>query len=333
MSWPDADRERRSVDSTVTEPPNPPPYGQPPQQAALPGCWWHPARQTGLRCVRCDRPACPDCLREASVGYQCVDCVTSAQQHHRARSAAYRRAGLGTRTVAGARVPQRVVVVPLLIAVNVIVYALTVFQARDVMSNHNSPVFNDGVLWPEVVVLFDEWWRLLTSGFLHYGLLHLAMNMLALWVLGRDLEMLLGRVRFLAVYFLSMFAGGAAVFVFGDPATGTAGASGAIYGLMGAILVAVLRLRLNPMTAIGIIVLNVAISVSIPNISLLGHLGGLVAGAVAMVAMVYAPERNRAAYQAGALALVAVALVGLVFYRDAQLADQVCRAYPALCGA
>lgn len=327
MPWTAAGRERRSVDSTVTEPPNPPPYGQPSQQA-LPGCWWHPARQTALRCVRCDRPACPDCLREASVGHQCIDCVTSAQQHHRAQSVAYRRAGYGERTVAGARVPGRLVVVPLLIAVNVVVYALTAFQAGDVMNNYLSPVFADGVLWPEAVVLIDEWWRLLTSGFLHYGLLHLAMNMLALWVLGRDLEMLLGRVRFLAVYFLSMFAGAVAVFVLGEPGTATAGASGAIYGLMGAVLVAVLRLRLNPTTAIAIIVLNVFLSMSIPNISLLGHLGGLVAGAVAMVAMVYAPEKNRAAYQSGALGILAVAFVGLVVYRDAQLAEQLCTLYP-----
>ena len=266
------------------------------------------------------------------MGYQCIDCVSTAQQHHRAQSVAYRKAGYGARTVAGARVPQRLVVVPLLIAINVVVYALTAFQASDAMNNHNSPVFADGVLWPEAVVVLDEWWRLLTSGFLHYGLIHLAMNMLALWVLGRDLEMLLGRARFVARYFLSMFAGGAAVFAFGAADTGTAGASGAIYGLMGAILVAVLRLRLNPTTAIGIIVLNVILSVSIPNISLLGHLGGLVAGALAMVAMVYAPEKNRAAYQAGALAIVAAALVGLVIYRDAQLTDQLCLVYPALCG-
>ncbi len=320
----DIGRERRSVGSTVTQPPTPPPYGQPPQQEALPGCWWHPGRQTGLRCVRCERPACPDCLREASVGYQCIDCVSTARQQQRSQAAGYRKAGYGARTVAGARVPQRIVVVPLLIAVNVLVYALTAFQSGDPMANHiGSSAFEDGVLWPAGIVAFDEWWRLFTSGFLHYGLLHLGMNMLALFVLGRDLELLLGRVRFLAVYFLSMFAGAVAVFAFGAVDTGTAGASGAIYGLMGAILVAVLKLRLNATTAIGIIVLNVVLSVSLPNISLLGHLGGLVAGAVAMVAMVYAPERHRGAYQAGAIAIVALALIGLVLYRDAELTSAI----------
>ncbi|EHR48509.1 putative membrane protein [Saccharomonospora marina XMU15] len=307
----------------MTQPPHPPPYEQQPQQAALPGCWWHPNRQTGLRCVRCDRPACPDCLREASVGYQCIDCVQAASQEHRARATQYRRAGYGARTVAGARVSQRPVVTPVLIALNLLVYVLTAVQAQDFMRNDVSRLFNDGVLWPVGIAAADEWWRLVTSGFLHFGLLHIGMNMLALWILGRDLELLLGKVRFLAVYFVSMLGGSAAVFAFGAVNTGTAGASGAIYGLMGAILVAVLRLRLNPTAAIGIIVLNVVLTISIPGISLLGHLGGLVVGALAMVAMVYAPAKNRATYQTVAILLLTAAIAGLVLYRYAQLSAQL----------
>ncbi|MBK1784526.1 rhomboid family intramembrane serine protease [Prauserella cavernicola] len=312
----------------MSQPPYPPQYGQPPQQEALPGCWWHPNRQTGLRCVRCNRPACPDCLREASVGYQCVDCVQVGQQQQRAQAAQYRRAGFGARTVAGARAAQRPVVTPLLIAINVLVYIVTVVQAGgDPMNNGASQLSQDGVLWPIGIAAGDEWWRLVTSGFLHYGLLHIAMNMLALWVLGRDLEILLGRVRFLAVYFVSLLGGATAVFVFGEANTPTAGASGAIYGLMGGILIAVLRLRLNPTSAIGIIVLNIVLSVSIPGISLLGHLGGLVVGALAMIAMVYAPEKQRAAYQAGTVAVLTVALIGLLVYRDSELSSQICQTY------
>ncbi|RBM24279.1 rhomboid family intramembrane serine protease [Prauserella sp. PE36] len=312
----------------MSQPPYPPQYGQPSQQEALPGCWWHPNRQTGLRCVRCNRPACPDCLREASVGYQCVDCVQAGQQQQRAKATQYRRAGYGARTVAGARVSQRAVVTPLLIAINVLVYVVTVVQAGgDPMNNNDAPLFADGVLWPIGIVAGDEWWRLLTSGFLHYGLLHIAMNMLALWVLGRDLEVLLGKVRFLAVYFVSMLGGAAAVFAFGETNTGTAGASGAIYGLMGAILIAVLRLRLNPTSAIGIIVLNIVLSVSIPGISLLGHVGGLVVGALAMIAMVYAPEKQRTAYQLGTIVVLTAALIGLLVYRDSQLSSELCALY------
>lgn len=227
--------------------------------------------------------------------------------------------------------PSRPIVTPLLIAVNVLVYLLTAAQAQDLMGNHRSALFADGVLYPEIITLGNEWWRLLTSGFLHYGLIHIGMNMLALWILGRDLELLLGRVRFLAVYFISMLGGATAVFAFGAAKAATAGASTAIYGLMGAILVAVLRLRLNPTTAIGIIVLNVVISVTIPGISLLGHLGGLVVGVLAMVAMVYAPAKHRVAYQAGAIVLLAVALLGMLAFRDTQLAGQLCGTYGLAC--
>ncbi|PRX47779.1 membrane associated rhomboid family serine protease [Prauserella shujinwangii] len=315
----------------MNQPPYPPQYGQQPQQEALPGCWWHPDRQTGLRCTRCERPACPDCLREASVGHQCIDCVQSARQQQRAHAARYRKAGYGSRTVAGARVSQRLTVVPALIALNVLVYVVTAVQAMDPMQNQTSGLFNDWVLWPAGIVLQDEWWRLFTSGFLHYGLIHLGMNMLALWILGRDLELLLGKARFLALYLVSLFGGAALVFAFGDVRTGTAGASGAIYGLLAAILIAVLRLRLNPTGAIGIIVLNIIITVTIPGISLLGHLGGFVAGVLVMVAMVYAPEKRRTTYQVGAAVLVTVALAGLVLYRDAQLTAAICGAAGISC--
>lgn len=305
------------------QPPQPPPY----QQAALPGCWWHPNRQTGLRCTRCDRPACPDCLREASVGYQCIDCVQAGQRAHQSRQTQYRRAGFGARTVAGARVAERPIVVPVLIAINVIVYVITAMQAGSPMDNGSSALHQDGVLWPIGITFMDEWWRLFTSGFLHYGLIHIAMNMIAMWVLGRDLELLLGKARFLAVYLVSLLGGSAAVFLFDDIQRGTAGASGAIYGIMGGIAVAVFRLRLNPTGALGVIVLNIVISFSLPNISWLGHLGGLAIGVLATAAMVYAPAKGRVAWQAGTLVLLTVALLGLVVYRDNEIAQQVCQIY------
>lgn len=293
----------------------------------MPACWWHPNRQTGLRCTRCERPACPDCLREASVGYQCIDCVQVGQRQQSAAAQQYRRAGFGRRTVAGAVAPKTAIVTPVLIVINVLVYALTAVQAGDPMNNQTSELFREGVLWPFGISAGSEWLRLITSGFLHYGLLHLAMNMLALWVLGRDLELLLGRGRFIAVYAISLLGGSTAVFAFGEADTGTAGASGAIYGLMGAMAVAVFRLKLNPTGALMIIGLNVVLSVSIPGISLLGHLGGLLIGALAMGAMVYAPEKARAGWQAGTLAFLTVALVGLLFFRNTQLTAELCDLY------
>lgn len=293
--------------STPVGPPEP--WGTP---GTMPSCVRHPDRPTGLRCTRCDRPACPECLREASVGYQCVDCVNEGRRNVRRPT-----------TVAGAGLEQRLVVVPALILLNLAVFAVTAVQAGSFAHNETSDLFDQWQLWPPVVASGD-WWRLVTAGFLHYGPIHIAFNMIALYVLGRDLEPLLGRVRFTALYLVSLLGGGVAVFLFGDEGTAVAGASGAVFGLMGGIAVVVVRLKLNPGPALGIIALNVFISVTLPGISLLGHLGGLVIGAIVAVAMVYAPARSRLAWQIGTVAALTVALIGLVVVRDAQLGVVAC---------
>ena len=282
--------------------------GAPPQ---LPGCVRHPDRPTGLRCVRCDRPACPECLRDASVGMQCVDCVAQGQ--------------LGTRrpmTVAGAQLREKPLLVPTLIAVNVVIFAITAIQAGS-MRNYGSALFADFALLP-VTVAAGQWWRLLSSGFLHIGLVHLLMNMVALWVIGRDLELLLGRFRFAAVYALSLIGGSVAVFLFGAADAPVAGASGAIYGLMGGIAVAALRLKVSLRPVLLVIGLNIVLSITIPGISLLGHLGGLVFGTAATAALVYAPRQNRTLVQAGALAGLLVVLIAVVVTRDLQFGDISC---------
>lgn len=302
------------------------------EQGTTNTCWWHPNRQTGLRCVRCDRPACPECLREASVGYQCVDCVNTARRQAKARAQSYRKSGFGYRTVAGAQASSKVVVTPVLIAINLIVFAVTAVQAQSLVANQASPLFTDGTLFTPAIAVNDEWWRLVTSGFLHFGPFHLAVNMLALWLLGRDLELLLGKIRYTAVYLLSLLGGSAAVFAFESLATSTAGASGAVYGVLGGVLVAVLRLKLNATPVIGVIAINLFISVQIEAISLLGHLGGLVIGALATAAMVYAPERRRVTMQTTVAVLLLAAMVGIVLTRDAQLTtDYICRNAPQIC--
>ncbi|MDN5919957.1 MAG: rhomboid family intramembrane serine protease [Pseudonocardia sp.] len=260
-------------------------------------CARHPDRPTRLQCTRCGRPACPDCLREASVGYHCVDCVSGA-----ARSA---RRG---RTVAGASRVGKPVMVPILIAINVAVFALTVAAAGSVSDNYASALFARTSLTP-ILVVDGEWWRLLTSGFLHFGLLHLAFNMLAMWVIGRDVETVLGRWRLLAVYLVSLLGGSAAVMLFSSPTTQTAGASGAVFGLMGALAVLLYRLKMPAGQAIGVIVINIVISFAIPGISWTAHLGGLVIGAATTVALVYLPNRQRPAVQAAAVAGVAVVVL------------------------
>ncbi|HVW44517.1 MAG TPA: rhomboid family intramembrane serine protease [Amycolatopsis sp.] len=250
--------------------------------------------------------------------------MQTARRETQTQRRQYRSAGYGARTVAGARLSERLVVTPVLIALNVLIYAITAVQAASPMQNQSAPLFSDWVLWPASIALDDQWWRLLTAGFLHFGVIHIAVNMFSLYVIGRETELLFGKIRFLAVYLLSLLGGSAVVYAFGDVTQTTAGASGAIYGLLGGVLVAVLRLRLNPVPAIGVIVLNLVITVSIPGISLLGHLGGLVTGALATAAMVYAPEKRRVWWQASAVVVLAAALVGLVLLRDSQLANLTC---------
>jgi membrane associated rhomboid family serine protease len=280
------------------------------RQQDLPACVRHPDRPTGLRCVRCDRPACPDCLREASVGYQCVDCVAEGSKTVRP-----------ARTVGGARARagvKQLVVVPVLIGINVLVFAVMALQAQSIVDNQQSSVYLYGTLIPGAVAEGD-YWRLLTSGFLHfgnyggYGPVHLIFNMFALWVLGRDLEVALGRARFLAVYLVSLLGGSAAVMLF-TPADGsTVGASGAIYGLFGGIAVVVFRSRMNPTPVLTLLGVNIFLSIALPGISLAGHLGGLAVGALATAAMVYAPRNSKLLrFQVWACAALVVALLAVI---------------------
>nr|WP_237421890.1 rhomboid family intramembrane serine protease [Gordonia sp. SID5947] len=174
-----------------------------------------------------------------------------------------------------------------LIAVNLVVFAICLMQAKggDMV---RSQLFVDWALvkpW----VAGGDYWRLLTAGFLHFSVTHIALNMISLYILGRDLEVAIGIPRYLAVYVTSLLGGSAAVMVFGDVAI-NAGASGAIYGLMGAVLIIVLKARVSPVPVISIIVLNLVLSVTIPGISLLAHVGGLVFGAAATAGIIFLPQ-------------------------------------------
>lgn len=305
----------------MSQPPNP--AIQP--QAALPGCWWHPNRPTGLSCARCGRPACPDCLREAPVGFQCTDCVHTGTQQQRRQHRGYQDAGLGARTITGARPSGSFFATQAILAVNVVVFLVTVLQAKSLNENQQSGVFQLGVLWGQATFGADEWWRLFTSGFLHYGPIHIAVNMFSLWMMGRALEPVFGKVRYLALYFVSMLGASTAVLLFDNLDGGTAGASGALFGLMGAYAVIVLKLRLNPTGLIITLALNAFITFGVANISILGHVGGLVTGALVTVAMLYAPQQRQATYQAAGVAILVVAMIGLLIYKDTEVATQTCQ--------
>jgi membrane associated rhomboid family serine protease len=291
------------------------PPGQPAGQVNGPpnlsACVRHPDRPTALRCTRCDRPACPECLRSASVGQHCVDCVAQDQRTTRAPV-----------TIAGARPNRRPVVVQTLIAVNVLIFAITAYQARGVMDLGPSILFRDWALTP-VFTAHGYWWQLVTAGFLHVNPIHILMNMFALWVIGRDMERILGPARFTAVYLVGLLGGSVSVLLFGQPDVPTVGASGAVFALMGGLLVLVYRLKVNPSQVIGMIAINLVISVAIPGISLLGHVGGLVTGALLTAALIFLPTRlpaeRRRLWQVGAVVVLVVVLIGLALVRFPQI--------------
>lgn len=283
-------------------------------QPQLPGCVRHPDRPTGLRCVRCDRPACPECLRDASVGYQCVDCVSEGMRTQRRAT-----------TIAGALVQpgqQRTTAVLVIVALNVLAFAATAIQARTPLENSASALFEDFALWPVGTVAFGEPWRLVTNGFLHYGPIHLLLNMFALWTLGRMIEPLLGVWRFVALYVLSLLGGSAFVFVADSPRVLLAGASGAIAGLLGATLVAFVRMKLNLQPVLMNVVL-LAVMSFLPGVSLLAHLGGFVVGAAVAAAFVYAPREQRTFVQVGGIVAVGVLLAVVFTARWLQLSSQL----------
>lgn len=272
-------------------------------------CVRHPNRPTGLACTRCGRPACPDCLRPAAVGQHCVDCIREGQREVRP-----------VRTVAGAQTARTPIpyVTYALIALNTIVFTITAGQSRSLVENtSHSALYVDWVLYPPAVA-HGQYVRLIGSGFLHYGPIHLLLNMFALYVVGRSIEPVLGRARYLMVYLVALLGGSAAVMVFAKDSL-TAGASCAVYGLFGAITVVLIRVRQNPNQMLILIGINVFISFSLPGISLAGHLGGLAAGTLAALGILFLPEWLRAKSQENArmigwaaVAVVAVAAVAVI---------------------
>jgi membrane associated rhomboid family serine protease len=238
----------------------------------------------------------------ASVGFQCPECVREGAATVRApkRVGGLRSAGRrwGPVTIG-------------LIAVNVAMFVITAVAAglagSNPLDNYRSTVF---VALAQVPFLVDlgEVWRLVTAAFLHIGPLHLALNMLALLIFGSELERGLGRWRYAAIYAVSVLGGSAAIQLFGEPGGATAGASTAIYGLMGALAVFILFRRQDVRGILTLLVINVFVSF-LPGISLLGHLGGLVAGAAA--AGVVVAFRRRPPLQAAGLAVLAVLLLVL----------------------
>jgi membrane associated rhomboid family serine protease len=241
-------------------------------------------------------------MTPASVGFQCPECVREG----RATTRSPRRAPLRT---AGR---QWGPVTLGLIAVNVVMFVITAVAAGLAGQNPQNNYHDD--LWLRLsqvpdLVPHGGWYRVVSAAFEHVGLLHLGLNMLALLVFGSEMERGLGRWRFLGLYVVSILGGGLAIQLFGDPTTPVAGASTAIFGLMGAMAVLLLVGRQRVRDAVNLVVINLLISFLIPHVSWVGHLGGLVGGAA--VAGVLVLTRRRQPLQAAAVIALGIALFAL----------------------
>ncbi|HUB37742.1 MAG TPA: rhomboid family intramembrane serine protease [Streptosporangiaceae bacterium] len=284
-------------------------------QAAPPVCYRHPGRPTYVSCVRCGKPACPDCLRPAAVGHQCVDCIRSGNRT--VRQAAGRFGGAVT---ANAKVTWT------LLALNVVLYLIELAHAQ---LGYDWAMVGAGRLTqsgPLVGVAVGQWYRLITSAFIpppgvgYLGFLDIAFNMWALFVVGPAVERALGHARFLAVYLISGI-GGSILLYYLVPFELAAGASGAIFGLFGAWFVLARRLQADVRPVVLLIVINLALGFSVAQIAWQAHVGGLIAGGLITAAYAYAPKRNRTAIQVGATVAMVALFVLAVLIRNHQLLD------------
>ncbi|MDC2955968.1 rhomboid family intramembrane serine protease [Streptomyces gilvifuscus] len=277
-------------------------------------CYRHPRVECHVRCTRCDRYICPDCMREAAVGHQCPECVREGARSVRQ-----------ARTAFGGRVASAPTVTYVLIALNVLAYLGETVRPSIVDRFDMLGTVPAGYL-PEGVA-HGEWYRLLTGAFLHlpptdgtFGILHIVMNMVSLWNIGRVVEMQLGRVRYLALYLLSALGGSVLVLLIA-PTTPTLGASGAIFGLGAAYYVMARRLGAD-MDAVNRFMAGLLLWLVISAwiTSWQGHLGGLLAGGVVTLAYAYAPrDSRRTLVQVGACLALLALLVILAMAKVAEL--------------
>jgi membrane associated rhomboid family serine protease len=287
-------------------------YGIPSAEpsAQVPVCPRHPDRPSYVRCQRCGRPACPDCQRAAAVGFQCVDCVNET-----------RRTTPEVRTVyGGAAASGKPLVTYGIIAVCIVLYALQWIVPGQAV--YEQLAYNNVFATPQYGAF--EPWRMLTAAFLHSpdSVLHIVLNMYTLWIFGQALEPLLGRIRFLALYLISAIGGSVGylllnpVLVPGQGLVGVVGASGAIFGLFGAMLL-VQRHRGGDTRQLWVLIaINGVIGFLIPQIAWQAHLGGLVTGALCAAVLAYTPRGPRQGLiQAAGLVAVLALLIAASWIR------------------
>jgi membrane associated rhomboid family serine protease len=267
-------------------------------------CFRHPGREAGRRCTRCGRAACSECLVQASVGSHCVECAKQDRPDVKTRARYW-----------NARQPTLVTYT--IIAINIAVFIYLAIQDTSAFTGSRTTQgeFDLGLSKP-FLAINDEWYRLVTAGFLHFGIIHIAFNMLLLFQLGNLLEPAIGRVRFALLYFAALLAGSAGALLL-SPNALTGGASGAVFGLMAAAFVGLRNRGVNPFsTGIGtVFVINLLLTFTVPGISIGGHVGGIVGGVLAGWVIMHPHHRpvpKWATYATPVAVMVASVLVSVI---------------------
>jgi membrane associated rhomboid family serine protease len=263
-------------------------------------CYRHPNRETGVSCSECGRGICPDCMVFAPVGIRCPEHAGRVQGAQRVTRSVRRVSYEG----------QGALVTKILIGINVLVFLLNLAQGSS-LTQVSGSLFERGALFVPGGLDQGEWWRLITAAFLHASIIHLGMNMLVLWFIGAPVEQAIGRGRYLAIYIVSGLAGSAGAIIF-SPDVVTVGASGAIFGILGAALVLELQgSNVLGGQALGLIAINLVFTFAIPNISVGGHVGGLIGGALSMLAFSRLGRTHGIYGRPGVLGIVGVIAVGV----------------------
>jgi len=265
-------------------------------------CYRHPDREAYITCQRCERLICPECMNDASVGFQCPSCIAEGAKTVRQ-----------PRTVAGATVAGSTGRVSMiLIGINIAAYV-----AQIATGDRDGAIFDDGAMWGYGVAAGD-WWRLVTSAFLHDSVLHLAFNMYALYLFGPFVERALGTWRFIVAYLTAAMVGSVFVYLLADPRINTIGASGAVFGLFAMALLLLLRAKQDVRSLLVLLAINAVISLT-GSISWQAHLGGFVGGLLLGAVFAYAPRRSRTLVQLGVVAVVWVAMIVAIVLRTSNL--------------
>lgn len=264
----------------------------------MPTCYRHPTRETGVACSNCGRPICPDCMTSTAVGMRCPECARQRTRVHRVRPG----------EIAAPTATQA------LIAINVVVY-LAELATGGGFGNVGGTIYEHGVLYGPFVGQLHEYWRLVTSGFLHASFWHVALNMVFLWFIGRSLEPAIGSARFVVAYGAALMCGSLGVMLL-EPSNAALGASGAIFGLLGALIVEA-RSRGIDLWSTGLIqiaLINFAFTFIGSNIAVGAHVFGFAGGILVGVIFVQADRRRlpRAASLGAGVALAIAAFVAAI---------------------